>query len=87
MGPDTADGRRPLSPLGGGGPGPRINTALTGALDDIHGRTIAVYQDHDGIRIDAAGIEIMLTREAAQLLRDWVHEAEEFAAEWEQDNA
>jgi hypothetical protein len=87
MGPDTADGRRPPSPPGGGGPASRVNTALTGALDDTHGRTIAVYQDHDGVRIDAAGIEIMLTREASQLLRDWMYEAEWFAHTWERDNA
>ena len=83
MGPDTADGRRPPTPPGGGGPAPRINTALTGALDDVHGRTVAVYQDHNGVRIDAAGIEIMLTREASRLLRRLLDNAEDIASDWE----
>ena len=83
MGPHTTDGRRPPSPLGGGGPAPRINTRLSGALDDTHGRTVAVYQDHDGVRIDTAGIEIMLTREASRLLRRLLDNAEDIASDWE----
>ena len=83
MGPDTADGRRPpITPGEGGGPA-RINTRLSGALDDLHGRTVAVYQDHDGVRIDTAGIEIMLTREASRLLRRLLDNAEDIAFDWE----
>ena len=36
------------------------NVALTGAVDDIRGLGVTVHQDHDGVRVDVGGIEIML---------------------------
>jgi hypothetical protein len=66
-------GRTPATP----------NTALTGAIDDINGRSLAIHHDHDGVRIDTAGIEIMLTRGQSRALRALLEESETESAIWE----
>lgn len=48
---------------------------LAGAMDDARGLGISVYQDHDGVRIDAGGIEIMLSYYQASELIGLVDDA------------
>lgn len=59
-----------------------MNTTLTGALDDVHGRRVRVWQDHDGVRIDTGGIEIMLDQSAAGKLHDLLVSAKIDALIW-----
>lgn len=61
------------------------NITLTGAMDDVHGRTVAVSQDHDGVRIDVGPIEIMLDRAAVAKLLQLLETARDDAADWEMD--
>jgi hypothetical protein len=66
---------------------PDPGTSLTGAVETIDGAGIGVYQDHDGVRIDAHLTEYMLDRPAAIKLRDAINTALVYAAVWEVDNA
>jgi hypothetical protein len=66
---------------------PDPGTSLTGAVDTVHGARLGVYQDHDGVRIDAGLREYMLDREAAAAMRDAIDTALYLAACWEADNA
>jgi hypothetical protein len=59
----------------------------TGAVDTVHGAGLGIYQDHDGVRIDAGLREYMLDREQAIALRDAIDTALYLAACWEADNA
>jgi len=47
-----------------------MDITLSGAVDTVHGTAVRVYQDHDGVRIDAGIREYMLDRAAAVMLRD-----------------
>ena len=49
---------------------PDRDIQLTGAADTVHGATLSIHQDHDGVRIDAAFIEYTFDREQASVLRD-----------------
>ena len=60
---------------------------LADAIETVHGYVLGIYQDHDGIRIDAGLREYMLDREAAIVLRDAIDTALYEAALWEADNA
>lgn len=59
-----------------------MNITLAGALDDVHGRRVRVWQDHDGVRIDAGGIEIMLDQSMAGLLSQVIFDARVDADIW-----
>ena len=37
------------------------NTQRIGVMADVHGLDLIIWQDHDGVRIDAGRVEIMLT--------------------------
>jgi hypothetical protein len=58
----------------------------TGAVDTVHGAGIGIYQDHDGIRLDAGFHEHMLNQAAAIRLRDAIETALYLAACWEARN-
>ena len=62
------------------------NITLAGAVDDIRGLGVAVYQDHQGIRIDVAGHEIMLDPAGSRALRDLLIAAEVEARFWHMTN-
>lgn len=55
---------------------------LIGALDDIRGRTTAVYQDHGGVRLDDALVEIMYDVAGARRLIDLLTDAIDGAEAW-----
>jgi len=62
-------------------PGPDTgSTRLVASMDDERGLSVTVYRDHDGVRINVAGAEVMLSADAAHslisLLRDAVIDAE-----------
>jgi len=65
---------------------PDRDIQLTGAADTVHGATLSIHQDHDGIRIDAGLREYMLDREAAIVLRDAIDTALYLAVCWEAEN-
>lgn len=55
-------------------PGPGTgSTALIASMDDERGLTISVYRDHDGIRIDAGGTEIMLSTASIDAMTGSIH--------------
>ena len=60
---------------------------LTDAIETVHGYVLGIYQDHDGVRIDAGLREYMLDREQAIAMRDAIGTALYLAALWEADNA
>jgi len=66
---------------------PDRDIQLTGAADTVHGATLSIHQDHDGVRIDAGLHEYMLDREQAIAMRDAIDTALYEAALWEADNA
>lgn len=64
-------------------PGPDTSpTALIASMDDERGLSISVYRDHDGVRIDVAGAEIMLSYFSAHALRNLLIEAITEAELW-----
>ena len=65
----------------------RRNITRTGAVDTVDGAGLGIYQDHDGVRIDAGLHEYMLDREQATALRDAINTALYQAALWEASNA
>ena len=65
---------------------PDRDSQQAGVLDTVHGATLSVHQDHDGIRIDAGLREYMLDREAAIVLRDAIDTALYLAVCWEAEN-
>ena len=66
---------------------PDRDIQLTGAADTVHGATLSIHQDHDGVRIDAGIREYMLDRAAAVMLRDAIDTALYEAQIWEADNS
>jgi hypothetical protein len=57
-------------------------TKLVGVMNDERGMRIDVYQDHEGVRIDVGGIEIMLSKDGEHELRDLLISAGVTASFW-----
>jgi hypothetical protein len=59
------------------------DVTLTGAVDDTRGLGVAVHQDHNGIRIDAGGIEITFEISSLQTFMRLLADAACDARLWE----
>lgn len=59
------------------------NVTLIGEADDDQGRTITIHQDHQAIRIDALGSELMLSIGALQRVMHLLADAATEARLWE----
>jgi len=57
-------------------------TKLIGIMNDLRGLRIEVYQDHDGVRVDVGGAEIMLSKDGEHELRDLLISAGVTATFW-----
>jgi len=57
-------------------------TQLIGTMNDLNGLRVDVYQDHDGVRVDVGGIEIMLSQDGQHELRDLLISAGVTATFW-----
>jgi len=55
---------------------------LAGTMSDLNGLRIKVYQDHDGVRLDIAGVEIMLDQDGQRDLRELLISASVDARFW-----
>ena len=66
---------------------PDRDSQQAGVLDTVHGATLSVHQDHDGVRIDAGFLEFTFNREQAAAMREAIGTAMYLAACWEADNA
>jgi hypothetical protein len=60
-----------------------LNVSLTGAVDTVHGATVRVFQDHDGVRIDTGLHEFMFGQDAARDLAGHIMTAILDARRWE----
>ena len=58
---------------------------LIQAVDDVHGLTVSVYRDHDGVRIEVGGQVAMLDYYGASRVMEGIDEARTDGLLWQTD--